>query len=110
MTVRVGADEVSRSLVAHPATPTALPAVPRPRQVIEIDLRQQVGVDARREARAREAAARYAAHGTDLLAHVQAHGPVAEAGRTDTTDGWMLVGRWLTLVAVLSLLVVAFAV
>lgn len=109
MSVQVDVPELSRPLVARPAPSTAPPAVPRPRQVIEVDLRQQV-VDARREARGREAAARYADHGTDLLAHVQVHGPVAEACRPDTTDGWMVVGRWLTLVAVLSLLAVAFAV
>lgn len=109
MTVRVDADEVSRSLAVRPATSTT-PAVPRPRQMIEIDLRQQVVVDARREARGRAAAVRYAAHGTDLISQVQALDTVAQAGRPGTADGWMLVGRWLTLVAVLCLLAVAFAI
>ena len=73
-----------------------------------MDIRQQV-VSARVGTHAREAVTRYGDHGTALLGHVQGPDPMAQAGRRDAADGWMLVGRWLTFVAVLSVFAVAFA-
>ncbi len=108
MPAPVDVREVSRSLVVRPPTPAVPPAVVRPRQVIDVDVRRQVP-EARAETRARAAAARYGDHGTALLAHVQAYGSVAPAGRPDAADGWTVVGRWLAFVAVLSVLAVAFA-
>lgn len=108
MPMRMDVREVSWTLVVRPATSATPPAAVRPRQVIDVDVRQQV-LGARGGARAREAAARYADHGTGLLGHVQAHGSAAQAGPHDAADGWTVVGRWLTFVAVLSVFAVAFA-
>lgn len=104
----VDVSEVSRTLVVRPATSATPPVTAPASQVIDVDVRQQA-LGARAGARAREAAARYADHGTGLLGHVQAHGSAAQAGPHDAADGWTVVGRWLTFVAVLSVFAVAFA-
>lgn len=73
-----------------------------------MDIRQQV-LSTRVETQEREAVTRYGDYGPVLLGHVQGHDPMAQAGRRDAADGWILVGRWLTFVAVLSVFAVAFA-
>ena len=108
MPIPVDVSEVSRSLVVRPPMSPMPPAVVRACQVIDVDIRQQV-LSARVGTQAREAVTRYGDYGTALLGHLQGHGSMAQAGRHDAADGWMLVGRWLTFVAVLSVFAVAFA-
>lgn len=100
--------ETSASPRVPAVRPPVSPTPPSAVRVLDLEVHPVVR-DVRLQALAREAAARYEGHGTDLLDDRPGQRPTAQAAAPGTADGWTVVGRWLAFVAVVTLLVVTLA-